>query len=308
MSETRTSRLRWIFLGPQGLRAGWGLLLYGGVLWALGWAFGKGYAAFHPAWLLGRTGQTLMGAQGVLCLLLLAAAGFMAFVERRPLGAYGFGGGPKLRLFLKGTFWGGAALTLLILLLRACGLLAFGGLSLGAGGILFFGATSLVGFLIVGFFEEFLMRGYLQFTLARGFSALLGLCGMKQRARATGFWGAAFLLSLLFGLGHGSNGGESPLGLVTAGLAGLLFCASLWYSGSLWWAMGFHMAWDWAQTFLFGAADSGMASPAHALATRPVGPALWSGGATGPEGSLLVLPVLLAMAIVVRFTLGRSRS
>jgi uncharacterized protein len=31
---------------------------------------------------------------------------------------------------------------------------------------------------------------------------------------------------------------------------GLLFCLSLRRTGSLWWAVGFHAAWDWGQTLL----------------------------------------------------------
>jgi len=40
------------------------------------------------------------------------------------------------------------------------------------------------------------------------------------------------------------------IGLVAGGLVGLLFSYSLWRSGSLWWAIGAHASWDWAQSFL----------------------------------------------------------
>ena len=62
--------------------------------------------------------------------------------------------------------------------------------------------------LLVGIFEESLLRGYLQSTLARGL----------------GFWWAALLLSAAFALWHLSNGGESPLGLLVVGMGGLVFC------------------------------------------------------------------------------------
>ncbi len=132
-------------------------------------------------------------------------------------------------------------------------------------------------FIFTGIFEESLLRGYLQYTLTRGM----------------GFWWGALLMSVLFGAIHGSNKGESPVGLFSAGAAGLVFCLSLWYTGSLWWAIGFHATWDWAQTFFYGTPDSGMVARGHLMSEHPVGPLLWSGGPTGPEGSLYIVPLLL---------------
>ena len=70
-------------------------------------------------------------------------------------------------------------------------------------------------------------------------------------------------------------------------------------TGSLWWAIGFHMAWDWAQSFFYGTSDSGMVAQGHFLNEHPVGPLLWSGGPTGPEGSLYIVPLLLIMALAM---------
>jgi len=106
-------------------------------------------------------------------------------------------------------------------------------------------------------------------------------------------------MSLFFGLGHSGNPGETPLGLAAAGLIGLIFCLTLWRTGSLWWALGFHASWDWAQSFLFGVADSGTMVQGHLFATHPTGKVLLSGGATGPEGSALILPLIVAITGVV---------
>ena len=108
-----------------------------------------------------------------------------------------------------------------------------------------------------GIAEESLLRGYLQYTLTRGI----------------GFWWGALLMSILFGVLHGHNQGESPVGLFSAGAVGLVFCISLWYTGSLWWAIGFHMAWDWAQSFFYGTSDSGMVAQGHFLQRASRGPA-----------------------------------
>jgi hypothetical protein len=78
-------------------------------------------------------------------------------------------------------------------------------------------------------------------------------------------------------------------------------------AGSAWWAIGCHAAWDWAETFFYGTADSGLVAPGHYLTTSPAGNALWSGGADGPEGSLLVLGViLLLVALLVIY--GRRKA
>ncbi len=101
--------------------------------------------------------------------------------------------------------------------------------------------------------------------------------------------------------------GESPLGLVSAGLIGMVFCLTLWRTGSLWWALGFHAAWDWAQSFVFGVADSGTMVKFHLLGTHPLGKVLLSGGATGPEGSELILGVIVLITGVVVWTLPVAR-
>ena len=96
------------------------------------------------------------------------------------------------------------------------------------------------------------------------------------------------------------NPGETPVGLFSAGSIGLILCLTLWYTGSLWWALGFHAAWDWGESFFYGTSDSGLLVKGHLFAEHPTGNILWSGGATGPEGaSLLVLPLLAIIALCV---------
>ena len=85
---------------------------------------------------------------------------------------------------------------------------------------------------------------------------------------------------------------------------GFIFCVSIWLTGSAWWAIGCHAAWDWAETFFYGTADSGRVGTGHFLTTNPAGNALLSGGEAGPEGSLLVLGImaLLLAALIVLYT------
>ncbi|MGH7716143.1 MAG: CPBP family glutamic-type intramembrane protease, partial [Vulcanimicrobiaceae bacterium] len=108
-----------------------------------------------------------------------------------------------------------------------------------------------------------------------------------------------------FGLLHAQNPGESPLGLVAAALVGLVFCFSIWLTGSLYWAIGMHAAWDWTQSYLFGVADSGLRMQGHLLQTHSAGNIWLSGGTTGPEGSVLVLVVLALMTLGLYLAWGR---
>jgi len=60
------------------------------------------------------------------------------------------------------------------------------------------------------------------------------------------------------------------------------------------------------ESFLYGVADSGLMIQHHFVATHAHGAPLMSGGATGPEGSILVLPILALVSGIVVFTLPRS--
>jgi len=308
--------VRFVFFGADGLRAGWSLLLFllmvaGLFLSAQGLLrHGRNQRATSGA-AVQRPEQSVTAAvrgDGVLFLIVGISSLAMSRIERRPLAAYGLGttrGG--VRQFVAGLLWGLIFLSLLVGVLRAGHLLVFDGRLLSGESVVRFGAEWAGGFLLVGLFEEYFLRGYLQFTLARGFSGVYGVISKSSHPDAVGFWTAAVLLSFVFGLGHGSNPGESSIGLLTAGAAGLVFAFSLWRTGSLWWAIGFHAAWDWAQSFLYGVADSGIMMQHHLFASHPVGRPILSGGLTGPEGSVLVLVVLGLAAGVIRVTLVRVR-
>ena len=121
-----------------------------------------------------------------------------------------------------------------------------------------------------------------------------------------GFWYAAWVTSTLFGFVHTSNAGENGVGIFSAALIGLAFVFSIWLTGTAWWAIGCHMAWDWAETFFYGTADSGNVATGHFLTTQAAGNSVWSGGADGPEGSVLVIPVVLLLAAALWFFYGRD--
>jgi len=298
-----------IFFGHEGLRAGWGILLF--VLLCIGSNYAVSSLHLFPPQPPTSPGQpspemppaSSIAGEGVVLVLVLLATLILARIERRPFGVYGLGGPGRLRLFLRGLLWGLVLLSVLVLFLWQAHLLVFDRLLLAPAAMFRLGAVWAFGFLIGALFEETFLRGYLQFTLTRGFSALYRPFTTPKRAGAFGFWTAALVLCSIFGFGHGNNPGESPFGLFAVGLFGLTFVFSLWRTGSLWWAIGAHTAWNWAQSFLYGVADSGHMVRYHLLASHPVGHPLLSGGMTGPEGSVFVLPTLALLAVAAFFAI-----
>lgn len=276
-----------VFLGAEGLRAGWGCLLFCILLFLLTYV-GKPLARLLLHGNSPKRGAALSPSQLILgellsVVMVVLATFLMSRLEGRRFLSFGLGGRASVARFAGGLVSGFAAISALVGILWWRGLLTLGSAHLGAPAALRYALLWGLGFLLVACFEETLLRGYLLFTLRRGI----------------GFWPAAVLLSALFGFVHHSNPGESPVGLFAAAAVGLVFCLAIWYTGSLWWAIGFHATWDWGESFFWSTSDSGLQVKGHLLQEQSRGPLLWSGGPTGPEGSLWVLPVLLLCAILM---------
>ncbi len=213
----------------------------------------------------------------------MAPAFVMARLEQRPFGEFGLPGrGAFRRNFWVGALWGIGWLSLLLLVLRGLGAFTLGSLAVHGGRAAKFAIYYAIFFLVTGFFEEFLWRGYSQWALTR----------------AVNFWPAAVVLSISFGAIHINNSGESKSGIVAVMLMGMFFALTLRRTGDLWWAIGFHMSWDWGESFLYSVPDSGTVATGHLLNSSLHGPAWLTGGRVGPEGSFLVFVLLAAMWVV----------
>lgn len=308
------SALHKIFIGKDGLRAGWSLLIFIVLLAAVLFCAKAIVHKFHPPSPETEAGSAIaftpikILAEAIPFLALLIVTWVMSKIERRPNSVYGLGGRRKLPYFFAGLGLGVTFLSLLVLILWKTGLLVIDSRLLFGNAIVRYGALWLFGFLLVGLTEEYLTRGYIQYTLSRGLAGIYQWAFKNPHSVALGFWTAALIGSIFFGLGHKGNTGESPIGLLSAGLVGIVFCLSLWRTGSLWWAIGFHAGWDWAQSFLYGVADSGLMIQNHLLATHPVGKPILSGGATGPEGSIFVVVILVLVSIIIVLTLPRTQA
>lgn len=342
-SKYEISRL---FIGPEGLRAGWSLLLFAFLMYLFGALFGaimgsvlgaKAGASLAPG-----TPISSILSEGDFVLALAVVLLMMARIEHRSVQEYYlcFAGGA--RRFLGGLVAGFAALSLLVEGMACGGWMHIGAVTLSRAQIVTNGALWGLAFLFVGLVEEGTFRCYVQFTLSRGMNfwwalgvvgamcvdllftegghgqagiygfALAGLVPCvwlyRKRSAGNGFWYAAWAGSTGFGFIHTFNRGENWIGIFAAAAIGLVFCVSVRLTGSAWWAIGCHASWDWAETYFYGTADSGLPATGHLLTTTPAGSALWSGGTDGPEGSLLVLPVIALLLAAVILVYGRRRA
>jgi hypothetical protein len=115
------------------------------------------------------------------------------------------------------------------------------------------------------------------------------------------FWPAALFISVVFGAAHLENPGENALGIVQVVATGLLFCLMIRRTGNLWFAIGFHAAWDWAETFFYGTPDSGLLAVGRFLNSSVHGPNWLTGGSAGPEGSVFAILILFFCALLIHF-------
>jgi uncharacterized protein len=276
-----------IFMGPNGIRAGWRLLIFLGigaclqlliVQWGLRLIPGvrEIIREVQNGGVITPRFELIFESSGIAVVFLAGLA--MSRIERRRFGAYGIPAeGAFGKLFWQGAAWGLGFETVEIVAIWGLGGFSFGGLALGGAELAKYAMLWAISFVLVGFFEEFLFRGYAQFTLASGM----------------GFWPAAFLLSAAFGAVHLTNQGEGWVGALSVFTFGIFGCFALRRTGSLWFIIGFHAAADYAETFLYSTPDSGLLAQGHLLNSSFHGPRWLTGGTIGPEGSALAFAVFV---------------
>ena len=192
---------------------------------------------------------------------------------------------------LRGALAGFGTMAFLWSVLWVCGAISVGGLSSAA---LESGWKSLVplagfalAFAAVAFFEELLFRGY----ILHNFHSWLGWK-----------WAVA-IQAILFAIVHLGNvaGGTKEQwtaalgGLPNIALIGIAFALLYRKTGSLWFPIGFHAAWNFSLGCVFSLPVSGV--PVFKLLDVQTGNAATSlsGGSFGAEGSWLLWPIAGAL-------------
>ena len=152
-----------------------------------------------------------------------------AKIDRQRVDAYGL----PVRLAFRGRFWEGAALGVVTAGAVAAGMYALGGFVIHGFGL--HGSEWIVqpllwgtAMIFVGIEEEMWFRGY----------------GLQALARGIGFWPAAAVTSLIFGGLHLTKPGENFIDIFNIIALGFLMAITVWRTGSLWLAVGFHFTFD----------------------------------------------------------------
>jgi uncharacterized protein len=295
LSSPIQTRMRNTWTGPNGIRAGWRLLI--AIFLFLVFATllslvvvlipsarkllpvrNSGAVVLTPAMLFVSEGLTLAAA--------LLAALVMTQIEKRSFADYGLPANSTFgKHYWQGVVYGFVMISLMMGLLTAVHGFSPGGFALAGVLVLRYGLLYFIGFMLVAFFEEFSFRGYLQATLAS----------------AMGFWPAALALAVVFGAIHLTNPGEAKFGALAAGAFGLFCVFTLRRTGSIWFAIGAHCTWDWGETFFYSTPDSGVLAQGHLLNSSFHGPVWLTGGSVGPEGSVFVLVTLALAALGIHF-------
>ncbi len=275
-----------IFLNDKGVRGPWRLLIYAGIVAALGSGgllvlqliVGPGRGIFSLGYWF---------PYEALCFsVVFGAALIMARIENRSPGVYGLPlKGAFGKLFWQGCLIGLIEVSALIGLIALFGGYAFGDVALHGKEVLRWALLWAALFVFVGLFEEFLFRGYTQYTLAE----------------SIGFWPAAVVLSLLFGRVHLNNPGESPAGVAGVVMIGMIFAFALRRTGNLWLVVGWHASFDFGETFLYSVPNSGIVFEGR-LSNASLHGANWlTGGSAGPEGSIFSFLTMGMLALAIHF-------
>jgi uncharacterized protein len=234
---------------------------------------------------------TLIWELGLLIVAVILTAVF-ALYERRRVDSYGL----PIRLAFGKLFWEGMAVGFIWPALVALGMIALGGLKIHgfaiAGGTLVASAIAWAAAnVIVGLGEEAWFRGYLLQTLWK----------------SLGFWPASIVIALWFASDHYFyKTGENFYDVVSLIGFSLLACYTVLRTGSLWFAVGMHAAFDFTQFFLIGTRNGAQIPVGRLFDVTFPGPAWLTGGVLGTEASVLMYPlfVLAFVYVGIRF---RSR-
>jgi len=144
-------------------------------------------------------------------------------------------------------------------------------------------------FLLVGWQEELLSRGYHLQTITSGSNLTIGV----------------LFSSAVFGILHIFNPGASWISTLGIVLAGFFLALPYILTRQLWLSIGLHIGWNFFEGVVFGFPVSGLET-FQLLRHKVTGPEIWTGGAFGPEAGLIIIPAL-ALGSLLIFAYSKSK-
>ena len=289
--------MKGLFVGSQGIRAGWRWSIYATLLVAAvgGLLRGAGLAlhALHIStkappgvqhlWVLILTQSLILAAA-------LAATWIMTRIDHLPFADGRLRWSPgRAREFAEGVLWGLCVCVGFVGLIAAMGGYSLGRMTGPPSTMLLSVALWVVAAFINGLGENLAVFGYALSTIER----------------AVGFWPAALGLTLLFTLSHAANAGETGVGLLSIAVQAFFLLVTIRRTGSLWLSVGVHAGGVLAEDCLLSVPDSGVTYTGHLTDAAFHGPAWLTGGSAGPEGSVAAF-VVFALAATLFLAIHRG--
>ncbi len=147
---------------------------------------------------------------------------------------------------------------------------------------------------ILGSFLLFALVGLGEETINRAYCISV----LRQTEKR---WMMIGVSALIFALLHGMNPDAGPLALLNLFLMGVMLAVVFIRSNSIAMPIGFHIAWNFFQTSIFGIPSSGMHEPSIIVSELPAYNVI-NGGAFGIENGLMATGVLLACMALILFS------
>lgn len=289
------ARLCLIFLDPESLRAGGGLLVYCGVFIVVGFAIQLLVAVtIHPSAGYGVTYvenwkdfcRDVLFFKGTVLVAALVSTLVMARIERRAILCY-WRVTPKrtVRVFVGGAVSGFALFAASIGLIALWHGYTLGIPAMSAGEAVAAGAAWSVGAAIYAVGDTIALYGYPLFTLRR----------------TAGFPLAGLLVGLGFVLCHIVWFDANLVGFAAILSQGIFLSLTVRQNWNLSLTAGIYGGIVLAQDFVFSVADSGTLMPLHLRTSYHFPPNWLDGASAGPKASLMSLVVFAAasMALLV---------
>jgi hypothetical protein len=163
----------------------------------------------------------------------------------------------------------------------------WGGFSISSEVLLATVGWFVVSSLLAPILEEIECRGYLFQNVKRGWGTIL----------------AVIVTAALFAARHMQNPNANTLGVVNIALISIVFTVGMLRFRSLWFPIGWHASWNFAQFFLLGLPNSGYSPDGLGLhgttllVSQISGPTWLTGGEFGLEGSAISTIVLLGILL-----------
>ena len=277
-----------IFISPDEprLRAGWRIFFHLLLMIPIGMVAGATMKVLFPFW----QGGMLQGQ--IVNLVTMTISIFIArrWFDKRTFTSLGLKLDKKMWIdLLAGIGITFVMMGLIYVLMYAFGWITFEGFAWefeSASSVTFGLVGMFVVFILVGWNEELLSRGYQLQNLADGINL---------------FWGVV-ISSAVFGILHLGNPNATWISAVGIFLAGIFLAYGYTSTKQLWLPIGLHLGWNFFEGVIFGFPVSGLDMFTMTRITVD-GPELITGGAFGPEAGLILLPGLaLGIALIYLYT------